>query len=310
MKIISILLLALFIFGCSKKVEETKITISLPKKSYVMYEPINLQFEWVNNNSQNDSIYSLFLSNRDFLIVKITDQTGNIYSKKLSTQQEGAGENTLSYVVAPGDTLFRSYEINDYGKLREDVRTTPKFWCMGYFPAGKYSVTVIIDKDGDKKYLKPIKTNTVEFEVIEAGTEELEIKKMYFNDKEDKEFLESFDVNIHEKALKQFPNSRFDEYLRVQDIIQYMSKNWDAIKGFNNPKSDSLIQKYDQFITKYPNSQYYLYDGFIRGYFLSNCGDASTAAVKKDKLIEKYPNTLLALNLRSLTKHNKLFVCY
>lgn len=308
--LILFLMLAFVVSACSKKVEETKVTISLPKKTYVMYEPINLQFEWINNTSKNDSIWGMFLTSGNDLLVKITDQTGKIYNKRVLTELGITKETPLSYVVAPGDTIFRTYEINDYGIERDDIGKTPQFWSLGYLPAGKYSVTVIIHKDGAKTYQKPIQTNTVEFEVVEAGTEETEIKKMFYNDKEGMDFQKSFEDNVPAEVLKKFPNSKFDETLRFYDIIRYVGKNNDDIKVNANSKADTLLQKYDEYFNRYPNSQYYMYDGFLSGIFRPNCNDETLAIRKKDQLIDKYPNTLLARSLRSLAKYNKLMLCY
>ncbi len=273
------------------------VNISFPKFTYKKFEPINLQFEWINNSTQNDSIWALFSPLGNYLNIEITSEDGTKYNRKV-----GSGIINVDFgnplIVGSYDTLKKSISINQYGKVYEDLMNGVYFGFPAYFPSGKYKISVMIDKDYNKIYSTPIQTNTVEFEVVD-------------NDNADKVILELIKKKNYTEALKRFPNNSYEEYLMYYDLLLYLAK-FDENRTENKINSDTevLFKKYKDFFNKYPNSLYNLNDAFITSYLSPNCNDLESINSRKNELMQEYRNTLLEFILYDLTRRNKLQKCY
>lgn len=267
------------------------VNISLPKKTYKKFEPIELEFEWVNTKNSQDSIWALFNS-LQFIKYVFTDKNDNRIDR-----HSNKGLNIMmsdpSYILQPGDTLKRSMTINHFGQFYSDFNDGWYFHNAGYFPVGKYKVYAIIDEDLHKKYDIPIITNEIEFEITEI-------------DETDKKVLELVKQKKYEDALKIYPSNYYKEYLMYFNVDKYFI---DLLKTEMDNKryddKDKLIDKYKEFFNSYPNSLYNLNYTFISNYLSLNSSNINDVLHKKNELINSYPGTILEYVLKDMLKRNK-----
>ncbi len=253
------------------KQTETDLTISLAKKTYKLHEPILVMFEYVNNNSNIDTIRQnfkdLFAEETGFII---ESNNGKIYKSKNNTPITWCYLNVPSYYVLPNDTFIASMRLNyRYG---EDTKGKENYFDLyGYLEPGKYKVTAYTFIDG-KKYI----ANIQEFEVVELNDDDRKVLELVKN------------KNIDE-ILKSYPENPFTEHV----LIKYVGR----LHGFYNdkilPSREETISDYKIFFDKYPNS-FYNIDWRTFDVFLSRLAHSSQNFLEDIEVIKNvYSNTLL-----------------
>lgn len=275
--------------------EKSGVSITLPKYTYKKFEPIELMFEWINIKDKNDSIWRIFNS-PNCISYSIRKEDGS-YLETKKMMEHCSGMRRPEYILEPGDTIKRSMTINDAGEYYSNSKDGWYFWNTAYFPVGKYKLIASIDKDIGI-YDTPLKTNEVEFEVID-------------NDSEDMEVLELVRQRKYEAALKLYPSNYYREYLMHSIVHKYYGQYYGSIsKSKSSPDSLTFILKYNDFFESYPNSLYNLHYVFISHYFSVNCKDPAKVEEKKRELLNKYPGTLLVYTINDMVKRNRLVNCF
>lgn len=272
---------------------QRKVLISLPKYNYKTYEPINLTFEWINLQNNKDSIWGLFDQGCDFLKCYIEDEKGNFFNKKNKILNSYIGFREPEYILNARDTIRRYITINDFAKPIQS-KTENYFGNLGYFPVGKYKLYFIIDEDYGKKFVKPIKTNEIEFEISEINEFDSQILDLVRDRK--------YDV-----ALTRFPNyNYFDEYLRYFSLNKYLGEYLsDKFEHKAYDQISTLLVKYDDFFKEFYNSQYILNDIFMYHYFSIGSEEYSSLLSKVNNLMGKYPTTNIEYILNDVSKREK-----
>lgn len=256
----------------------TVINISLPKKVYKLYEPIELQYEWINYKDEPDTIWALF-SSQAFIKQFITDEEGNVYK---NNNWEMDAFYPAQYFVTKGDTLIKTITLNHSGKKYSDFVGKEYFHCSSYFPPGKYKVYSVIDRDVIKEYPKPIRTNEIEFEVTGLTVEDENILALAQQEK-------------YEEVLRLYPSNYFEEHLLKSKINMHIKEFYKADVMNERYKDTSVLPvKYEAFFEKYPNSPYNLGDGFLIRYLMVSSRDSAGAQLKMEELLNKYPGTDIA----------------
>lgn len=293
-KICSVIFAALITFNisvCTKATEikrlpytVTVVNISLPKKIYKMYEPIELQYEWINYKDEPDTIWALFSSSA-FIKQFITDEQGKVYK---NNYMELDAMYMPQYFVAKGDTLKKTITLNHSGKKFADSMGEQYFHCFNYFPPGKYKVYSVIDRDVIKEYPEPIKTNEIEFEITGLTDQDENILALAQKEK-------------YEEALNLYPSNYFDEHLMKSEINMRIKEFYKAGEMNERYKDTSVLpEKYEAFFEKYPNSLYNLGDGFLIRYLRVSSRDSAGAQLKMEELLNKYPGTNIARTVNEI----------
>ena len=265
----------------------TEVKISLPKDSYKMYEPIELQYEWINHKDSPDTLWDVFeLSELSHIFV--TDENGKIYTNHLSAIGKVASKP--AHYIQKGDTVLETITLNKIGIFLTGSPRESYFSCYSYLPPGKYRVYSVIEGDAGRKDLEPIKTNEVEFRVTELSAEDETITALAVDKK-------------YEEALTQFPGNYFGEYLARSQMNEYFKEFFMAGETNERYKDTSKLPAvYNAFFDKYPNSMYNLSDNFILGYLKVSSKDSAGSQVKMRELLEKYPGTNISKTVNSLKK--------
>lgn len=268
-----------------------KVNISLPKKNYKQFEPIQLEFEWINSANRQDTIWALFESLK-YIKYVITDSTGTRVDKPLNSGLHIVMSKP-AYILEPGDSVKRSMTINHFGQTYSNFKEGRYFHNSSYFPIGKYKIHAIIDEDLNKKYEMPIVTNEVEFEISEL-------------DETDKKVLEQVKLRKYDLALETYPSNYFQEYLLYFSLINEMIK---LIKAEQDNKEYSemseLIYRFKHFFDSYPNSVYNLNYVFLSHYFSLNNKSKGEMVNDGNRLLNSYPNSRLEYTVRDMLKRNR-----
>lgn len=265
-KILPLVLTFILFLSCAKPPEGTVVTISLPKKTYKVYEPIELTIELINlkNESRMIGIYD-FIHKAEYFI---SDEKGTKYRTRI----EFNGFLIPSqYVILSKDTLMKYVTLNNYGTLyRKNPGDKMYFQNEGYFPPGRYNVFSVYDS---------VRSNTLSFDVIE-------------DDETDKEILELANVEKYSEALLKYPGNYFAEYLSYWEIQMLSIGFLRASKDDENfIDTSGLKGKFENFFDNHTNSIYYLNEGFLYFYFRVSLHDSLSAANKMIELKKKYANT-------------------
>lgn len=272
--------------------DSTLITISLPKKTYKMYEPIQLHYKWINLKTKPDSIWGLF-EMPQLILHYITDEKGESYTYSRYTPD--VAYKSPRYIIAKDDTLQKAVILNDFGITHKNLPSGSYFSTMGYFPPGKYKIRAKIEGDITGLYPVPIKTNTVEFEVTENTDEDENILKLV---KEEK----------YSEALERYPKNYFKEHIMYCDIGKYRIEFMRAGEDNDRYKDSSVLPlKYINFFDKYPNSLYNLGDLFIIGYLRVSSKDTAEMHIKMNELLNRYPGTSISITVNEIIKRESLW---
>lgn len=252
----------------------TVVNISLPKKVYKEYEPIELLYEWINLKDKPDTIWSL--TSQDYIKYFIFDDKGNQYGNKMMVLDVAGGPE---YIVKKGDTLKKTITLNHFGKQFSEKLDEEYFNCLSYFPPGKYKVYSLTYRDLIREYPEPIKTNELGFEVEEPETN-------------DKSILALVQKEKYEEALKLYPSNYFEEYIMNSEISKHVLEFIRTGDTYERYKHASVLPvKYDAFFEKYPNSLYNLNDMYIVRYLSFSSQDSAGIELKMIELLNKYPGT-------------------
>lgn len=249
---------------------ESDLKIRLAKKEYKLYEPILVMFEYVNNNSNADTIRQnfkdLFAEETGFMI---EGDNGKIYKSKNETLTWDY-INAPSYYLPPNDTFIASMRLNyRYG---DEIKGSENYFDLyGYLGRGKYKVSAYTFIDG-KKYI----SNIEEFEVVELNEEDRKVLELVKN------------KNVDE-ILKNYPENPFTEHV----LIKYVGRLRGFYDGNNQPNREETISDYNIFFQKYPNSFYNIeWRNFDP--FLSRLAQSSRNFLQDiEDIKNKFPNTLL-----------------
>ncbi len=279
--------------GCSKSDKGTRIyngtevKISLPKDSYKMYEPIELQYEWVNHKDIPDTLWDVFELS-EFTHVFVTDENGKVYTN----HPRGIDKVTArpQHYVQKGDTVIETITLNHIGIEFIGTSRESYFSCSHYLPPGKYTVYSVIEDYSWRKYREPIKTNAVEFEISELSERDEKVLALV----RDKKYKE---------ALQSYPGDYFEEYLMKFEMSEYfleLSKAGETSERYKDTSKFPVM--YGAFFDKYPDSPYNLSDNFISGYLWVSSKDSAGSQVKMQELMAKYPGTNISKTVNSLKK--------
>ena len=241
---ISALVIVFIALSCNKTTDTQKtnnsgtvVNISLTKKVYKEYEPIELLYEWINYKDKPDTIWSL--TSPDYIKYFIFDDKGNQYGHKMMALDMAGGPE---HIVNKGDTLKKIITLNHFGKKFSEKLDEAYFFGIRYFPPGEYKVYSVTYRDVIREYPEPIKTNEIEFEVEEP-------------DDDDKDILALVQKERYEEALKLYPSNYFEEYIMNTEIRKHALEFIRTGDTYERYKHSSVLPgKYDAFFEKYPNS--------------------------------------------------------
>jgi len=213
-----------------------EITMKLAKDTYKKYEPVIAEFELINHDSKPMDIYDLFETDLEGPAIMITDENG----LKTSDNKEVPSDVMFTgptYTILPGDTLFVSMPINDWGiraKYTHNNNNEVFFDQFGYFQPGSYSAYYYFNDANSHFYGTALKSNEVNFEVTDDDDQDLAVLKLIREYKYD-EIIELFPDNqffedvyaaaIHKKHHNIFNNSSYPYLNELKVIMKISLKN-------------------------------------------------------------------------------------
>jgi len=274
-------------FICGGKSDAVRtVTISLPKKTYKTYEPIELRYEWINRKNIIDSIYMYGL--RYEVKYTITDEKGFVYKHTLNEILNEPDVLMYPFFLGPGDTLDKIITLNDFGKRYAYKLGEFIFGTIAYFPPGRYKVYATLNEHVNRDFKAPFNTNEIEFEVEDVDETGRQILELARNEK-------------YSEAMSLYPENYFKEYLISWNILTKITEYMKAVFKDNHYKdTTSLPQMYQSFFETYPNSIYNLGDMFIINYLSVSSENMDEVYIKMNELLQKYPNTLIAKRIKSI----------
>ncbi len=215
-----------------------KLEIELEKTEYKTFEPVTIFCRYINNSSENDTLY------HDFDSSILTPITFYLKSENEESFKSGNARGIIhyvknvKYVLFPGDsvlfTLSQSfYKVNSYWNSNESYGYFHK-----YLQEGNYEITAQIEFDGTKSYSPALSSNSLNFKITEINKDDEHLLSDYANKNR------SYDSNLTDK----FPESPFNEYYALNDVMTEVSKyRYD----FPNDGAKNAVIKY---IKAYPYS--------------------------------------------------------
>jgi len=216
--------------------------MSLAKTEYKKFEPVIARFELVNHDSEPMAIYNLFEKSSDDPAVMIVDEKGR--KKDENKGRWGFIVPWLHTVINPGDTLLISMPINNWGKeASRPIRYKPDdsvyFGEFGFFEPGQYRAYFYFNEGNIERYGSAVQSNEVSFTVIDLNDEDKKVLAMY------KELQKQRDLS---EIISKFPDNDFTEHVTATNLL-YL---------YTEKISQSVLNDYNAFIQKYPNSYYLL----------------------------------------------------
>jgi len=263
-----------------------EINMLLGKIAYKKFEPILGEFILVNHDSLPLDINGLF----DYMLsgneggpnILITDDKGNKWSKNKLDFVGSFFFQTPTYIVEPGDTLFVSMPLNDWAADSRDLAPSPGtdkayFGYVGYFPPAKYRITFSGTDFSDEHI--PFECTSDEFTVVEDNEEDMEILRLSKEGRDD-------EIPIY------YSSNSLAEHEQMQSIL-YRYNAYTYSKNENDPQWDNLMQDYENFIVKYPDSYYLLYDRFMTPYMAKVAARHSSYEDIKTDLNNRMQNEMI-----------------
>ncbi len=222
-----------------------KMTMSLLKSEYKIYEPVIAKFELINQDVKPLVIYSIY----DDVSYEPGFVTDNSNINAYNNGSRGFYISTPSAKIQHGDTLLFSMPINNWG----DPISNPQslsfeevyFDQYGYFSPNEYSIYFRLRKDLIERYGSDLKSNSVSFTVTELNYEDEEILRLY---KEKK----------YNEIVTKYPDNPFTEHVWMWNLRPY----WITV-------NESTELDYEIFFNKYPDSPYLFYWRFMLPYFVA-----------------------------------------
>ncbi len=268
-----------------------EITMKLAKDTYKKYEPVIAEFELINHDSKPMDIYDLFETDLEGPAIMITDENGH----KTSDNKEVPADVMFTgpmYTILPGDTLFVSMPINDWGTR---VKTTSNIYFdqVAYFLPGTYNAYYYFDKYQSSIYRTSLKSNEVEFEVTDDNSEDIDVLKLYHERK-------------FEEIISEYKKSQFLEHIYAAWILHKHNTI------FSNPgysRQNELESDYENFFKKYPDSFYILKDRFLSPYIYKFLLDNSSPEAVITNIKQRVSNDMLnkfLSNKKRVEDHHKI----
>jgi hypothetical protein len=274
--------------------DKYEIRISLPKYSYKKFEPVNLNIQVINHDTKQLELIEGFLPEEKECDVTIIDENGKTTGGNKIPGELQFGYTSPSYIVQPGDTLFASMAINDWGKKANKYDSI--YFHYGYFECGKYTAYISrwFDLIPDNRQGFYVNSNKIEFEVTELNSEDKEVLRLLKQQKPgDSRFLKDI-VSI-------YPNTSFTEH-----IYAYYLKSHSRILAYDKYDwEDNLESDYQDFITKYPNSSYLMNDLFVAPYIFKHFNKINNLKDNFEREIENFYTANTNNALKYFLKDNR-----
>lgn len=292
------------------KKNKYEFKIELPKYTYKMYEPVIVNIQLINHDSIPLELWGNFEPPYYYPEAEITDEYGKGYGVYNSHNANiDVNFKTPTNIIQPGDTLFVTMPINDWGKKVRWV--SPKdnddyFGNNGYFEKGKYTANITASfnfkmNDPDSfKYenvfqlytFDEVKSNYVYFQVIEINDTDKEILKLF----KEADFL--YNIKPYKDVIDLFPENALTEhvyayYLGGKYLNHFRNKNYKYINDLDND--------YQNFIFKYPNSLYLLDSWAVKPYIYRYFIDINTNELKDD--FEQLYSDFISQNKYNMLKY-------
>ncbi len=248
--------------------EESDLKITLEKKKFKKYEPILVMFEYVNKNSDIDTVRLDFTDEYDETSFIIETDNNKIYNTRNRTPLSTTYFNGPRYFLPPNDTFIASMTLNY--KYGEELKDLVPFDMYAFLKPGKYKVTAKTTIDG-KEYI----SNKEEFEVVDLSSEDITVLGLVAN------------KNIDE-LLKNYPENSFTEHALVRDVISR------RVGTENNPPTkEERINDYKEFFYRFPNS-FYNINSIVIESFLGKLANSSQNYFQDiENIKNQYPGSLL-----------------
>ncbi len=204
--------------------QSLKVTATLSKSEYLLGEPINIFFEYVNIGSA-----TILAKNVGDVSVIVVNETGD--TLKGNVTPLGFSPDDFDYL--PGESRFKNMDLNEKFGISPD-----KYWFQWWFEPGYYYITIFVfsqNKQIEKKFLS--------FKVVEpTGDELLVLNKLeeLLSNMHHKELPAHYDslISIHNS----FPNSVYSPLiLRELSAIYRITLN---DHGRGESFSTELVEKY------------------------------------------------------------------
>jgi len=262
----------------TREQKKSEILITLPKYTFKKYEPIMAQIKYINNNAFNDTLNYLFNELSDDMIFTIKPLNGQNYSRVRLDFSISFFPNP--YIVQPNDTFIFSRNINRYGNK---FQNTPQYFSVhGFFLPGKYEVTAKGSNNNDNFI-----SNSVEFDIVENSPEDNSILELLFNED-------------YQTIILKYPDNSLTEAV----YAYYVHTSFTPSPTYNdNFTKNEIIDLYEGFFNKYPNSIYNYNPLFIYSLFGKISLQSSRIEDETEFFVNQYPNTALEKFLnQELTK--------
>jgi hypothetical protein len=258
--------------------------MTLAKHYYKKYEPVIAKFELINNDSIPLKVNGLFDPELQETNIEITDNFGNTWKGNKIIFQTSVAYKP-QYVINPGDTFTISMPINNWAQKHEKNFMTDNDWYFnqfGYFPPGrKYNAFLYFSDRNIDIYGCELSSNEVEFEVVELEEEDVQLLEKYIVE------TNKFNYKALDKVINAYPNNTFTEHVTARYL---MNKYW-ALNSTKEYDSNDVVIEYEQFMSKYPESQYLLNHRFMKAFFsyykLKNTTMAEIEKIIKNNLVSK-----------------------
>jgi len=228
-----------------------KIFLKLAKYSYKKFEPIMAQIGVINNDNSPLNLANIFSPSLEEASFTIEDENGKILNTNKFPLSFEVLRDVPRFIVQPHDTLIGTIPFNNWGKASKYNSANDNeeyFGNFGYLESGSYKVHVSFNFE--HKVGGVFKSNYVEFQVNTDSEEDIEILKLY---KENK----------YRQAVDMFPANPLSEHMYVMDLL---TKHIKIFNDSNYALLNNLESDYEGFISKYPDSYYLLNDWFMSPY--------------------------------------------
>lgn len=207
--------------------DKYKLIMSLPKTSYLKYEPVIAKFEVINNDTIPLNIWDIFWTDANYLrTMRITDNLGYTYQINQSPGDMLVVYNSPDYIVQPSDTFTISMSINNWGK-DNGTRILGQF---GYFPSEQ---TYEAHFENEQ-----LISNIVKFEVIDLNEEDNELLDLLKN------------KQISETKLQMYGDNPIVEHIYAKYFLNTVQDYYDFFSRYPT----SFYMYYDRFMSKFYTS--------------------------------------------------------
>jgi len=257
---------------------QNRITLNagLPKSKYKIFEPVVALLEYVNNSNETDTVYNIFKNYSDGMMFNIVDENNNVYNKKVIILDFLAACNP-SYILMPKDTLRVPITLNSFGKPNQS--RDEEYFDFAFFPIGNYKAFAHFEHDCSKEYNPSVRSNEIEFEVIDLTEEDIKV-------------LSLFKENKFDEIFDSYKNNSFTSHI-MRNFVS---------TAFEQGDNSKIVAAYNKFFQNYPNSIYNFDLDFILSYLIklqNKDFDFNDINSEKDKLLLQYPSLESAKYLKS-----------